>query len=215
MGRRVFVFPSVAAHPNQLHRRVLVLNRAWIAVHACSVRRALTLVFQDLARIVADDFQTHDFHSWRELSQYAAGADPLIHTPNFQILVPEVIVLSHYNRMPPRTVRFNRRNIFVRDHHTCQYCGKKPPKDELTIDHVIPTSRGGGSTWENVVLACTRCNVKKGNHLPSECGMHPAVKPVKPQWLAQFVPPKPCENSSKSLWEKFVDIAYWETQLEE
>lgn len=197
-----------------MNRQVLVLNKHWVAVHVCSVRRAITLVFQELALVVADDFSTHDFHSWRELSAFGEKSNPIIHTPSFPFMLPEVIVLNRYHRMPPRTVRFNRRNIFTRDSFTCQYCGKRPPKDELTIDHVIPVSRGGKSTWDNVVLACTKCNVKKSNKLPVECGMHPAVKPVKPAWLATLIP-RPPTDAHKTLWEKFVDIAYWESQLEE
>lgn len=196
-----------------LNRQVLVLNRHWVAVHVCSVRRALTLVFQELARIVTEDFQSHDFESWRELSLYADRAHPLIHTPNFQMLLPEVIVLSRYQKFPPRTVKFNRRNIFMRDHYTCQYCGRQPIKDDLTIDHVVPRSRGGKSEWENVVLSCVQCNTSKGDRLPLECGMTPRKPPRQPSWLAtlRHLPPE----SDHSLWQRFVDTAYWDLKLHE
>ncbi len=194
-----------------LNRQVLVLNKYWVAVHVCTVRRALTLVFEEMARIVCDDFQTYDFESWRELSAYAAGADPVVHTPNFQLLLPRVIVLAKYQNYPPRSVKFNRRNIFIRDNHTCQYCGRRAPKDDMTIDHIIPKSRGGRTVWENIVLACTHCNTKKGSKLPAECHMHPRTPPRKPNWFETLYT-MPSEGDL-SLWQKFVDIAYWETKL--
>lgn len=196
-----------------LNRKVLVLNKHWVAVHVCTVRRALTLVFQDWARVVTEDYETYDFESWRELSQFKAGSHPMIHTPTFHLMLPRVIVLSRYHRCPPRVVKFNRRNIFVRDNFRCQYCGCVPREDDLTIDHVIPRSRGGRTTWENVVLACTRCNTRKGNHLPNECGMQPQRAPHRPSWLGALHPP--LDHDDRSLWQKFIDVAYWETRLHE
>lgn len=194
-----------------LDRNVLVLNKHWVAVHVCTVRRALTLLCQELARVVTEDFHTHDFRSWRELSAYAEKAHPVIHTPNFQLLLPKVIVLSRYGKYPPRTVRLNRRNIFLRDKYTCQYCGAKTDKTELTIDHVLPRSRGGHTVWRNVVLACTDCNVRKGNRLLHECGMRLLKPPRKPNWLATIkIPP---QEGDFTLWQKFVDTAYWESDL--
>lgn len=197
-----------------LDQQVLVLNKYWVAVHICSVRRALTLLFQEMARVVTEDMQTYDFASWRELSQVADGNHPLIHTPQFQMLLPKVIVLSRYHKCPPRIVKFNRRNIFMRDRHTCQYCGVQPDDDDLTIDHVIPRSRGGKTTWENIVLACTDCNARKGDRLPSECGMHPLRPPKKPSWIATLHGFHMTEDN-RSLWQKFVDTAYWETRLDQ
>jgi 5-methylcytosine-specific restriction endonuclease McrA len=197
-----------------LNRQVLVLNRHWVAVHVCTVRRALTLLFQELARVVTADFETYDFQSWRELSAFADGTHPIIHTPNFQMLLPRVIVLSRYQSWPPRLIKFNRGNIFIRDHHTCQYCGRTPREDDLTIDHMIPKSRGGHTVWENVVLACTTCNTKKGNRLPSECGMQPIRAPKKPSWLSTIYSIH-LDEDNRSLWQKFVDTAYWETRLHE
>ena len=195
-----------------LNRQVLVLNKHWTAVHVCSVKRALSLVFQEVARIVSDDFQTHDFESWRDLSEFANRKVPVLHTPHFQMMLPQVIVLQGYNRMPPRTVKFNRRNIFQRDQYTCQYCGCQPRDTELTIDHVLPRSRGGRTTWENVVLACVRCNTTKGNRLPCECNMHPQRPPRKPTWLQTLARLDHAEDN-RSVWQKFVDTAYWETKL--
>lgn len=194
-----------------LSRQVLVLNRYWTAVHICTVRRALTLVYQELARIVDENYQTYDFESWRELSAFTRD-ETMIRTPQFELLLPRVIVLQRYYRQPPQRVKFNRRNIFLRDRHTCQYCGKRPKDDDMTIDHILPRSRGGMTTWTNVVLACTQCNVRKGNRLPSECGMQLLREPTRPNWMAlQFKP----EDDNRDIWEKFIDLAYWETNLHE
>ena len=195
-----------------LNRQVLVLNKYWMAVHICTVRRALTLLYQELARVVDENYQTYSFESWRELSAFMHGSGPVIHTPGFEMLLPQVIVLSRYYRNPPQRVKFNRRNIFLRDQHTCQYCGKRPKDDDMTIDHVLARSRGGHTIWENVVLACTPCNIQKGNHLPEECGLTLRKAPKKPSWLALQFKPAP---DNRDFWQKFIDTAYWETNLRE
>lgn len=196
-------------------RPVLVLNRHWLAVHVCTVRRAIALLYQRLAHVVTEDWRTYDFDTWRELSSCVddEARERLVRTPQFQMMAPKVIVLGAYQKTPPRAVRFNRRNIFLRDGHSCQYCGKRPPRDELTIDHVVPRSRGGRSTWENVVVACVSCNSRKGSRLSSECGMHPRVRPRRPSWtLALRVAPDPID---RGVWERFIDKAYWEVDLVE
>ncbi|MCD6385517.1 HNH endonuclease [Candidatus Sumerlaeota bacterium] len=190
---------------------VLVLNRNWLAVRICTVRRALVLLYREMAQVVTPEYETYDFQTWCELSRYADSR--VLHTPRFQIKVPDVIKLIGYTRTPPLDVKFNRRNIFLRDNFTCQYCGRKAQRDELTIDHVIPRSRGGKSTWENVVIACIECNAKKGDSLPQEKGLQLRRKPKKPHWLITcrrfFTPEK------KSVWQKFIDHAYWNVILDE
>lgn len=195
-----------------LNQSVLVLNRHWAAVHVTTARRALVLLYGEHAKVVTDDFATHNFDSWRDLSQFLETARKIT-TPSYQMAIPEVIMLTQFNRFPPRQVKFSRRNIYVRDNYTCQYCGCIPPKDELTIDHVLPRSRGGKSTWENVVLACMRCNTRKGNRLLHEANLKLLSQPKKPHWLecSQFNV-RPAESS---LWQKFVDNAYWNTPLKE
>lgn len=195
-----------------LNESVLVLNRHWTAVHVTSARRALVLLAADHARVVADDYAVHDFQSWREVSEFLEEA-ARIATPSFQIAIPEVIILRNFHRFPPRQVKFSRRNIYLRDNYTCQYCGVMPPKDELTIDHVLPRSRGGRSTWDNVVLACIRCNTRKGSHLPHEASMKMLTQPHKPHWLAcsQFN----FRAQERSMWQRFLDNAYWNLPLKE
>jgi len=197
---------------NLLNTSVLVLNRHWTAVHVTTARRALILVYGDHAKVVTDDYATHDFESWRELSAYVDTMKKIT-TPSYQIAVPEVIMLSRFNKFPPRQVKFSRRNIYLRDNHTCQYCGVLPPKDEITIDHILPRSRGGKTTWENVVLACIRCNTRKGSKLPNEAGLKLRSEPKKPHWLActQYN----TRTIESSLWQKFIDNAYWNMPLQE
>ena len=203
-----------------LNRHVLVLNKHWLAVHVCTARRAMSLLYQGIAHVVTENYETHDFGKWRELSDNGAGnsngngftnghENRLIHTPVFSLRIPVVIVLQRYHRNPPRTVRFNRRNLFLRDSHQCQYCGSRPDYAALTIDHVIPRSRGGQSEWRNVVVACIRCNTKKGNHLSSECGMAPRTKPRRPTWMMTLrVHPS---SGDGRFWAHFLDSASRET----
>jgi len=195
-----------------LSRSVLVLNRNWVAVNICDARRAFILLYQNLAHVVTENYETYDFDSWRDLSRYARDHE-VVHTPCYQLKVPKVIKLIFYSRFPPLQIKLSRRNIYLRDRNQCQYCGARPPRDQMTIDHVVPRSRGGKTVWENVVLACSKCNARKGNRLPSECGMTLIRKPRKPHWLFatrfEFAP------EDRSVWQKFIDEAYWNVALKE
>jgi 5-methylcytosine-specific restriction endonuclease McrA len=197
-----------------LNQGVLVLNRQWTAIHVCSVRRALSLLVEDMAKVVTEDYRTHDFNSWAALSAYVAeDGNKFVRTPRMRILVPEVILLTRYGRVPPRTVKFNRRNIYLRDSYTCQYCGARPAREELTIDHVLPRSRGGRSNWENVVLACQGCNARKGDRLYHEVGMKLAKVPRRPHWFSMLQ--TTLRGPERPIWQKFVDVAYWNVELEQ
>lgn len=195
-----------------LNESVLVLNRSWIAIQVASARRAIGLLYQGYAKVVSpEDFSTYDFDDWRELSKTAD--DYCIHTVHFKIMVPEVIVLTYFNGVYRREIRFSRRNIFERDKNMCQYCGKKFKKWEFTLDHVIPRSRGGRSTWENLVLACVPCNVRKGDRLPEEARMPLVRRPRKPRWIPYSG--ESFESIRKQSWQRFVDAAYWDVELKE
>ena len=194
-----------------LKRNVLVLNKHWMAIHVCSAKRAFSLLYQDLARVVTEEYQLHDFESWRDFSTCANVE--IVHTPTYPLLIPEVILLRRYGKLPKHKVKFNRRNIYQRDSFTCQYCGKILPRSELTIDHVVPRSRGGKSTWTNVVLACADCNAKKGDSLLKDCRMQILREPREPHWSVMMRHSLNVEENS--LWRKFVDMAYWNIPLEE
>jgi len=127
-----------------LNSSVLVLNRSYLPVHVTSVRRAFSLLYQDIARAVGDQYQTFDFESWRQLA--VAQEEEAIGTPSGRMRVPRVIVLVAFDRLPRRHVRFSRINLMARDAFQCQYCGDKPSRSELNLDHVVPRSLGGRST---------------------------------------------------------------------
>src|SRR5438874_6496845 len=129
--------------PNSaLDASVLVLNKLFMAIHIISVRRAFCLLCKDLAEVVSledGQFATYDFATWREVSEYRArhfrrADDDWVRTISSEIQVPRVIRLIDYDRLPKQTVKFNRRNIFARDNNQCQYCGKKFPTSELSLD---------------------------------------------------------------------------------
>ena len=192
---------------------VLVLNKSWVAVNVASVRRAMTLLYQGAARAVhPTDYTLYDFTNWCELSQ-AKLDGRYLHTPTMTIRVPDVILLNGFNGFFRQDVRFSRRNIFERDKNTCQYCHEIFSKSDLTIDHVVPRSKGGGDSWENLVLACVRCNVHKANRTPDEAGMPLRRKPIKPSWLPKLGSRIP--NEELWTWQRFVDAAYWDVELKE
>ena len=174
-----------------LYGSVLVLNRFYMAVHVVSVRRALVLLYGELAEVIHVDkghYHNYDFHSWVELGEYILSENDLPHGGsewirgvNRRIQVPRVLRLYRYDRVPRLSLRFNRRNVFARDSHRCQYCTKCYPINQLSFDHVIPRSRGGQTTWENVVCCCLRCNSKKGNRTPDEAGLRLVRRPGKPK----------------------------------
>jgi 5-methylcytosine-specific restriction endonuclease McrA len=164
-----------------LDERTLVLNRSWLPVNVTTVRRALTLTYIGCARIIqADTFETHDFESW--LSRRPHASERAIHSVNCSIRVPEIIVLLVYDKQPALRVPFSRRNLFIRDNYRCQYCGVRGSGEHLGVDHVIPRSKGGLSTWANCVLACHTCNVRKGSRTPHEAGMRLLRGPSQPRW---------------------------------
>lgn len=189
-----------------LNGSVLVLNRFYMAVHVVSVRRAMVLLYRELAEVInVEDGQylNYDFSAWVEMSQFIheslevdSAVDSVgdgtscdrsedvrdwIRSVNFHIQVPRVIRLNFYDKVPKLTLRFNRRNLFGRDKNTCQYCGVAKPLSQLSFDHVLPVSRGGKTTWENVVCCCLKCNGKKGDKTPGESGMRLIKTPVRPR----------------------------------
>lgn len=206
-----------AAHP-ALDSSVLVLNRLYLAVHVVNVRRAFSLLCRDLAEVIhieSGQYLNYDFESWREVSEeraaFKAPHEDWIRAVNFEIQVPRVIRLLAFDRLPKQTVRFNRRNIFARDSNRCQYCGKRFPTQELSLDHVVPRSRGGETTWENIVCSCVRCNVKKGGRTPEEAHMSLVKRPTKPK--RSPVLSIKLGNPKYESWRMFLNEAYWSVDL--
>lgn len=197
---------------------VLVLNKHYIAIRIVGARRAFSLLYRDLAEVVSLEqgtYSNYDFQSWCDVSEFKRSFEPDGHdwvsTVNFYIAVPRIIRLLFYDRLPRNEVKFNRRNIFARDKNHCQYCGRKQPTSELSLDHVIPRSLGGRSGWTNVVCACTKCNVKKGGRTPKQAGLTLIQRPVKPKRNPLIHVHLGHERYQS--WKQFLDNAYWSVEL--
>ncbi len=143
---------------NGLHTPVLVLNASYEPIHICAARRALVLVLKGVA--APEEYSPLLFRSARQAMR-----------------LPSVIRLLEYRRIPRQSRALSRKNILMRDRYTCQYCLRTLPSSELTLDHVIPRSRSGETTWENLVACCHDCNNLKGNRTPEEAGMKLARPP--------------------------------------
>lgn len=190
------------ARKNRLDDGVLVLNRSWLAVNVANVRRAVCLVATGHAQVVdPESFATVDFRGWMERS--SGGNGNCIHAVNFLFRIPEIIVLRGYNGRQTRGLKLSRRNVLERDESTCQYCGRHAGHGDLTLDHVLPKSRGGQTVWENVVAACTRCNDRKGDRTPDEAGMKLVKAPRRPRW-ASTVSARLAGRGKRS-WERFLE----------
>lgn len=164
-----------------LNRATLVLNRSWRPVHVTTVRRALCMVFRDAARVVCtESLATYTFHDWLQVP--VPHGQLAIRSPSVRLLPPEVILLTQFDRVPCHQAPFTRRNLFLRDDYTCQYCGRRCNSDHLSIDHVLPRSRGGSTNWENCVLACVGCNARKADRTIKEAGLRLLRPPVRPRW---------------------------------
>ncbi len=142
------------------------------------------------------------------LSEY----DREVHSPGFTMRLPSVIALKEYIAASKHPA-FTRFNVFLRDRFSCQYCGERFSTHDLTFDHVVPRSRGGKTTWSNVVTACGICNLLKGNKLCQEIGLYPMQKPFVPssfelQENGRAFPPN-------YLHETWRDYLYWDSALEE
>lgn len=146
--------------------------------------------------------------AYLERVDIVAEYDEFVHSPSVEIRIPSVVVLKDYVK-PRRTVAFTRFNLFLRDEFSCQYCGQRK---DLTFDHVVPRSRGGVTSWENVVAACSRCNLAKGARSLRQAGMHLRATPRRPgseelRNLGRKFPPN-------HLHETWVDFLYWDAELD-
>ena len=192
---------------------MLVLNRSFQPVAVTRAARAFGLLCSGAARALDEQFRSFDLSSWTELR--AEVGDDVIHTPRMVLKVPRVVVLQAYDRLPRREVRFSRQNIYLRDNFTCQYCGRSFARAQLNLDHVVPRSQGGRTSWENVVCSCVRCNLNKGGRTPAQAGLRLLSQPKRPSWssLSPAVGKVPYKE-----WLPFVDpiaASYWNAELED
>jgi 5-methylcytosine-specific restriction endonuclease McrA len=188
---------------------VLVLNRLFQAIQITTVRRAFCLLYKGEVRAVDPDYTTYAWEDWKDIPPQPH--EEFLATPSFRVRIPRVVLLLHFDRLPRHEIRFTRKNIFFRDKNRCQYCGGKFSTVDLNLDHVVPLSRGGKSTWDNVVCCCVRCNSRKGGLLPNEAGMHLVKIPARPRWHP-FVKLS-LTHSRYESWRNFLDVAYWNTEL--
>ena len=162
---------------------VLVLNASFEPLSVVSTQRAIVLLLKEKAEVIE-------------------AAEAVLRSEHLSLPVPLVIRLVYYVRIPYQiTLPVSRRALLVRDRYTCQYCGDQPGRLHLTIDHVFPKSRGGATSWENVVAACKRCNGKKGNKTPSEANMKLLSEPARPKYFAMAYV---TSLEARNAWEKYM-----------
>ena len=201
-----------------LSSSVLVLNRLYMAVRVVNVRRALSMLYRDMAEVISVEdgqYLSYDFGDWVEVSDFKSRFEPERHdwirTVRFQIAVPRIVRLLRYDRIPRVRVKLNRRNLFARDQNHCQYCGRKFSSSELSLDHVVPRSQGGASSWQNLVCACMKCNVRKGGRTPRQAHMKLIAQPRRPRYSPVLT--VKLSDSKYASWKQFLDYAYWNVEL--
>lgn len=176
----------------------LVLDSQGYPIGLTDWQSAITLWAKDRVSVIAED------------------PDHVLRSPSFEMNMPTVIQLKNcFARRMKREVPFSRRNVAIRDKGQCQYCGKRLKSSEWTYDHVLPRSRGGGSTWKNMVLACVGCNFFKADRLPEECGMSLINDPVKPDPNDKRFEFRLMIKRLKPEWEPWSSWLYWNVHLDE
>lgn len=181
---RIYYKDSTQKKEIVVDSRVLVLNRNFQPIHITNIQRAFSLLYLGSAQAMGPDFVLFDFPRWASLPPIPG--ERVIQTIHQTILVPQVIILKVYDRLPKTQVRLSRANIYARDDYQCQYCGMCPERVQLNLDHIIPRSRGGKTSWDNLVCCCIPCNLKKGNRTPAEAGMRLIRTPTRPRFNPQF-----------------------------
>lgn len=197
------------ANGTALQCSVLVLNRFYMAIRVVNVRRAMTLLYRGCSEVITIEegsYSNYDFDAWCEVSQILSlekqADEDYLKAVGFEIQVPRIIRLTRYDKFPTTSARFNRKNLFARDDHQCQYCGHKRPVSQLSLDHVVPRAHGGKTTWENIVCCCVQCNSRKGGRTPTQAGMKLLTKPAKPSSSPAFS--LPLTDQRYSSWKTFV-----------
>jgi 5-methylcytosine-specific restriction endonuclease McrA len=186
------------------YTNILVLNRAYIPVHIIDWKKAISLIYQESAKPLDRDLITYSFNEWLEFSKDYINKDyPKVNTVNNQIAIPEIIILKNYDRLPIRDVKFSRQTLFERDNFKCYLCNESFERKDLTIDHIVPRSKGGKTSWENTISCCKSCNYLKGDKDLSQLNLKPFFMPKKPRWISPLN--RVSSNSSLESWTKFMD----------
>ena len=214
-------------------KKVLLLNRNWSAVGVVGLHRAVTLLFSEYedgepkARVITPppkgSYEVWDWGDWAAMKP-DEGEEGLV-SASVIYRIPEVVLLTRYESVPVHKINFCRRAIWKRDDFTCQYCGRRPPQDECTLDHILPKSIGGDTSWTNCVLACYQCNSQKADRRP-ENAYRPKDKKKARKWTGPSPmrllnrPQKPeysiIRDRTKPLdtWKHWLDKMYWDIPLE-
>jgi len=172
----------------------LVLNASYEPINVVSWKRALNLLCRGKVEVLAE-------------------YDREIRSISFTVKLPSVLRLLKYVKIRKKLqrVKFSRANIYARDHHTCQYCGKKCDAEDLTFDHVVPIVMGGTKTWENIVTCCIACNHRKGGRTPDNAGMTLIRRPKEPEWVPSMLHFTIGFRTAPQSWR---DYLYWNIELE-
>ena len=201
---------------------VLVLNRGYVAVNIADWVKSISLLYTSHAVVIdPEDHQRYNFADWAALSKMKVEAQQhngkIVRSQNLVIMVPDIIALLFYDKLPPREAVLSRHSIFERDGYRCAYCkdGKRLKPKDLTLDHVIPRIQGGKNSWENLVTACIACNSKKGGMSPKEAGMTLYIRPRKPEWQGRLGVKLGLHVKVKESWQMYLDKAYWGAGLKE
>ena len=205
-----------------VHRKTLVLNRNFSPVNIINSLEAICKVYSGTAKVLGADWCKYSFDDWIEnwedltmLTEEPVNEKRIINCARWSFLAPEIVVLEDYRGRHIPSTNFSRRNIFIRDKNTCQYCGFNSKERKLfNLDHVLAKSRGGRATWDNIVLSCIPCNTKKGHKTLEEANMKLSKQPYKPL----FNQPEWAPGSDVSIpksWDDFIGSMYWNTTLED
>lgn len=159
---------------------ILILNKNYMPIFVTNLKKAIILLFNKKAKILEiNSYSTYDWNDWVKLN---IPGYKKIKTPNKELNIPEIIVLKAYDKIQRKRLIPNKKNIYKRDKGRCQYCYKFLSFKESTIDHIYPKSKSGDYSWNNCVISCVKCNLKKGNYLLSECGMKLISEPKTPSY---------------------------------
>jgi hypothetical protein len=192
-----------------LNESVLVLNKYFLAIQVTNVKEAIVTLVSGKSRVVDQDYVMYDLPAW-EAKSFQLRLDGMemypgvLRSPSITLVAPQVILIPDcvFDNPAIKTVKYSRRNVLQRDNYTCQYCGHRFPKQQLTLDHIIPKSKGGRSSWTNVVTCCKACNADKGDRLLTDLGWKLLKKPTQPKWRSHVG--TPFGEEKKKYWEVFL-----------
>jgi len=170
-----------------IHQPVLVLNKAWAPIHVQPVYKAVSRCCEGAMNVVDHEtYMSYSWHDWMELEVLGDHSFIRLAREPFKIRLPRVVVANNYSLVPRFGIKLNSQNLWARDGGVCQYTGKKLRRSEADMDHVVPRSKGGSNTWENVVLCDKKINAAKADKSLEQAGLELIREPKKPQWTPEF-----------------------------